>query len=297
MSPASARHVTARRRAGSERVGGHPREADEERGRGRQDCLHAATFCVAGVRTTSEQQHRRDERERRADAERHRRAEELPQHAEHDAGRQRADAAHRVVDAERRPALRRRREVGDERLLGPFRKPEIEAIDDEPAEQRRQRLAEREAGVDDGVDEPADGDDGAPADAVRPAAADHRHGRFHHVNARPHQRHEARAAGRVGQPQQQERVGRIAEHEDREDADEHVERPRQGLVGSRGARGSGGARGFLADPSSGMKKIRITAIAPGTIVSMNSVRYCPGQNTRNSVASAGPTTAPRLSIP
>ena len=58
-------------------------------------------------------------------------------------------------------------------------------------------------------------------------------------------------------------------------------------------RGRDGARGSR---SRHQKKISSTAIAPGTIVSANSVRYCPGYASRNTVASTGPTTAPRLSI-
>ncbi len=47
---------------------------------------------------------------------------------------ERADAVHGVVDAERNAAARRRREVGDERLLGAFRETEVEAVHQKPRE-------------------------------------------------------------------------------------------------------------------------------------------------------------------
>ena len=54
---------------------------------------------------------------------------------EDDAGGERAEAVHGVVDAEREAAPRRRREIGDERFLGAFGEAEVEAVRQEPREQ------------------------------------------------------------------------------------------------------------------------------------------------------------------
>src|SRR6266850_2402421 len=69
-------------------------------------------------------------------------------------------------------AASRWRQVRDERFLRAFREAEIAAVDHEPRQEGRQRTAERKARIHDRVDDPSRRDDGAPPDAIGPAAAD-----------------------------------------------------------------------------------------------------------------------------
>ena len=114
----------------------------------------------------------REKGERRAEAERRCRPKRGPHRAEDDAGGERAEAGDSVVDAEREAAPIGRREIGDERLFGALREPEVEAVEQEPRKKRRQRGAQREADIDHRVDEPSDRDHRAAPDAVGPAPAD-----------------------------------------------------------------------------------------------------------------------------
>src|SRR5439155_22161066 len=64
------------------------------------------------------EQYGRDERERGAEAERRRRPVRIPHEAEDEAGRERADACHGVVNAEGETAALSGGEIRNERLLG-----------------------------------------------------------------------------------------------------------------------------------------------------------------------------------
>ena len=74
-----------------------------------------------------------DQRESGACAERNGGAERRPQHAEHDARGERAQAEDRVVDTKRQAPARDRREIGNKRLLCPLGETEVEAVDQKPA--------------------------------------------------------------------------------------------------------------------------------------------------------------------
>src|SRR3954451_6033787 len=94
-----------------------------------------------------EEQQRREQRERGTEAERVRRAVGLPHDAEHDAGGQRAQALHGIENSECMAAALRRREIGDQRLLGSLGAAEIQTVNEKPRNQRNERCRQREAGI------------------------------------------------------------------------------------------------------------------------------------------------------
>ena len=114
----------------------------------------------------------------RARAERSRGAERVPEEAEEEARGERAKPRHRVVNAERKAAPVGRREIGNQGLLGAFGKAEVEAIEQKPAEERRDGRAQRETGVDHGIHKPARSRSRHGGQPDRTSSADDRNAAF-----------------------------------------------------------------------------------------------------------------------
>src|SRR5437868_2085334 len=158
-------------------------------------------------------QYRRNEGEARAEDERARRSGTIPDPAEYQRCRERAQANGEIIPAEGGTAPNLRNDVGDERLLRTLGHSIEDAIDGEQRPRLPRRASPRESEVNGRVQQPPADDQRPTPQPIRQLTTISARCRLHEIEHRPENRSQRDGNAQLIGAQQQERIGRIAERE------------------------------------------------------------------------------------